>query len=164
MGKTPTTSTSRRKLLQGLWLGLGGAVAAEFIWLGLRLFSRRKKTRKAGKKVVEAGRIDEFKQGTATAIGPGGFFLVRLQDGAFLALSRTCTHLGCSVTWEEKEHCFLCPCHGTAFDLKGEVEKGPAPRPLDTYPVRLEDGSVRVEISQARRRDHFEPGQTARPL
>jgi cytochrome b6-f complex iron-sulfur subunit len=154
----------RRRLLGWLWLGLGAAGLLEFMGIGLALLRQRREPATGKLRKVSAGRITDFKPGSVTAIGPGGFFLVRLDQGEFLALSRTCTHLGCSVGWEEKEHRFLCPCHGTAFDRQGEVLGGPAPRPLDTYPVSLEDGIVRVTVSTPRKRESFSPDQAARPL
>ena len=73
-----------------------------------------------------------------TAFPGGRFYLVRLQDGGFLALSSTCTHLECSVPWSEKERKFPCPCHGSVFDITGQVLSPPAPRALDLFPVSIE--------------------------
>ncbi len=153
----------RRKFLNRLWLVLGGLLAAECAWLGGRIFRQRGQATGKRRKLIAAGRVGTFEVASVTAIGPGGFFLARLRDGAFLAMSRTCPHLGCSVTWEEKQNRFVCPCHGSVFNRRGEVESGPAPRPLDTYPLRLEDGVVKVEISSSRRREEFVPGQAVRP-
>ena len=51
----------------------------------------------------------------------------------FRALSLTCSHLGCTV--EQKEDGFECPCHGSLYNSRGEVNKGPAKQPLK--PLRL---------------------------
>ena len=99
---------------------------------------------------------------TVTAIPSGQFYLACLADGSLLALSRICTHLGCSVPWDEEKNQFVCPCHGSTFNLTGDVLTAPAPRPLDTYPVRIENGIVKVDISVPQIRDHFEPGQATR--
>ena len=85
----------------------------------------------------------------------GQFYLARLADGGFLALSRRCTHLGCSIPWDEEKRRFVCPCHGSIFNLAGEVLTGPAPRPLDTFPVRIENGIVKVDVTMAQKRDRF---------
>jgi len=52
----------------------------------------------------------------------------------FRALSLVCTHLGCTV--ELQANGFACPCHGSRFDLEGQVRQGPANQPLRT--LRLE--------------------------
>jgi cytochrome b6-f complex iron-sulfur subunit len=46
--------------------------------------------------------------------------------------------------------------------MSGEVLTAPAPRPLDTYPVRIENGIVKVDISAAQKRERFEPSQATR--
>jgi cytochrome b6-f complex iron-sulfur subunit len=79
-----------------------------------------------------------------------------------LALSRICTHLGCSVPWDEEKKKFVCPCHGSTFNMTGEVLTAPAPRPLDTYPVRIENGIVKVDISEPQKRQRFDPSQVTK--
>ena len=40
-----------------------------------------------------------------------------------------------------------CPCHGSEFNVTtGDVLRGPAREPVRSYPVRLEDGALRVEV------------------
>ncbi len=58
------------------------------------------------------------------------------------ALSLVCTHLGCSVNVTAKN--MACPCHGSLFDLQGEVLKGPADRPLQQ--LEVEDQGKNVVI------------------
>ncbi len=62
------------------------------------------------------------------------------EGGEFTILDVRCTHLGCPVTWEEKDGEFLSPCHGGVFDMQGKVVGGPPPRPLDRYEAKVEDG------------------------
>ena len=51
-------------------------------------------------------------------------------SGGVYALSAVCTHLGCITRFKSDERAIACPCHGSRFDLEGNVTHGPAPRPL----------------------------------
>ena len=68
--------------------------------------------------------------------------------GAFHAFGNTCTHLQCSLAQGELEGTVVtCPCHGSQFDVTtGEVLRGPAQQPVRSYPVRVEDDALQVEI------------------
>jgi nitrite reductase/ring-hydroxylating ferredoxin subunit len=68
-------------------------------------------------------------------------------DDAFYAFGDTCTHQGCSLAQGELDGTTVtCPCHGSEFDVTtGEVLRGPAREPVQSYPVRVEDGLLRVE-------------------
>ncbi|MDR4471330.1 MAG: ubiquinol-cytochrome c reductase iron-sulfur subunit [Nitrospira sp.] len=60
------------------------------------------------------------------------------------AFSPICTHLGCGHRWDDVEKKFLCPCHGSVFDVNGIVLGGPALRPLDVLPSKVEGGRLLV--------------------
>lgn len=51
-------------------------------------------------------------------------------DGRTYAVSPTCTHLGCVVSFNGVEKAWECGCHGSRFALDGAVLQGPATRPL----------------------------------
>ncbi|HBT96926.1 MAG TPA: hypothetical protein DEB25_04470 [Desulfobulbaceae bacterium] len=57
------------------------------------------------------------------------------RDGASWAVSRRCTHLGCTVNYHEVENLLECPCHQSRFSPDGQVLRGPASRPLRRYQV-----------------------------
>jgi menaquinol-cytochrome c reductase iron-sulfur subunit len=69
---------------------------------------------------------------------------VRQPDGAVTVFSPLCTHLGCGYHWDSGDLTFKCPCHGSVFDKNGKVVAGPAPRPLDRLPVKVENGRLLV--------------------
>ena len=69
--------------------------------------------------------------------------LLRDEKG-FNALSLICTHLGCTVTVTEDT--LSCPCHGSLFDRRGMVLKGPADKPLARLELVENNGMVKVYI------------------
>ena len=86
-------------------------------------------------------------------IGPGegvvgrcraGKVLVVRRQGHLVGLGATCTHLGCTVTWNAASRQIECPCHGAAFDLRGQVLGGPAREPLALMEVTVEEGAIQV--------------------
>jgi len=156
---------TRRRFLTWLWVGLGGLILVEYVWLVIEFLRPRGRslTDKTDAVIVEAGPIERFDPGTVTAVPAGRFYLARLSDGGFLALSRECTHLGCTVPWNQEEQKFICPCHASAFDIRGDVLGGPAPRALDVFAVRIENEIVKIDVSRPIRRESFAVSQLTRP-
>lgn len=69
-------------------------------------------------------------------------WVVKLGDRDLVAFGAQCTHLGCAYHWDERKSEFQCPCHNSVFSLDGKVVSGPAPRPLDRYATRIENGKL----------------------
>jgi cytochrome b6-f complex iron-sulfur subunit len=68
--------------------------------------------------------------------------------GGVYALSAVCTHLGCITRYLSDEKCIACPCHGSRFDLEGNVIHGPAPRPLQWLEMQVDaTGTLLVDTS-----------------
>jgi len=149
----------RRSILKLGWIGVGIAALGEMLWIVASFLKPRRQESKNDGSLIVAGPSDTFAPGSVTAYPAGKFYLVRLADGGFLALHRQCTHLGCSVPWDEASGRFKCPCHASVFDLRGDVLSPPAPRPLDIFPVRIENGIVKVDVSAPIRRSAFDPTQ-----
>jgi Rieske Fe-S protein len=73
-------------------------------------------------------------------------FLVKTGASQVTALSSTCTHLGCRVSWDPATQALKCPCHGGVFDRTGAVTAGPPPAPLPTLETRVDGNQVFVQL------------------
>ncbi|MFY9821842.1 MAG: ubiquinol-cytochrome c reductase iron-sulfur subunit [Thermoanaerobaculia bacterium] len=91
-----------------------------------------------------AGTPVDYPEGTVRFHKEQKAYVVGGQGGVY-ALSAVCTHLGCITRYLSDEGVIACPCHGSRFDLEGNVVHGPAPRPLPWIEVR-EDAASGVLI------------------
>ena len=157
---------SRRSFLNKLWLALGIVALAEFFAVAFAYFrpGKPEARRENADLIISAGAVNTFLPESVTAFVRGRFYLARLADGGFLALSRKCTHLGCTVPWVEKEKRFACPCHASAFDITGNVISPPAPRPLDIHPITIENDIVKVDTGRTIKRSEFKADQVVYPV
>lgn len=159
---TPAATVNRRDFLKMAWLALGGVVALETGGLTLAYLQPRIASGEFGG-VVTAGKVSDFPLGSVTHIANGRFYLARLADGGFLALYQRCTHLGCSVPWDQQAQQFICPCHSSKFSMQGEVLNPPAPRPLDLFPMHIEGDLIQVDTHSPQTRQALDPAQVVYP-
>lgn len=152
----PKKSLGRRQFLGIAWIGSLAVLGAQTL-VTLTRFLKPVSSGGFGGQVY-AGKVDEFPVDSVNRILSGRFYLVRNESG-FLALWQRCTHLGCAVPYDETAGQFHCPCHGSLFNAVGEVSGGPAPRPMDTFPVIIRDGEVWVDTSQPIERTSYDPSQ-----
>ena len=80
--------------------------------------------------------------GAISASAPDGtkVLLTRPSDGDVQAFSAVCPHEGCTVAPDDDQ--LACPCHGSQFELNGDLKRGPARTGLTRFPVRVVDGQV----------------------
>ncbi|MCO5569816.1 hypothetical protein L7F22_023530 [Adiantum nelumboides] len=74
-------------------------------------------------------------------------YLVIEKNGALAnyGINAICTHMGCVVPWDvPKEDKFMCPCHGSQYDNRGQVVQGPAPLSLALQHVDVVNGKVAI--------------------
>ncbi len=91
---------SRRDMLKTTWAVLGGLAFLELGAISLAYMQPRLAEGEFGG-LITAGKVSDFPNGSMTHIANGRFYLARLADGGFLALYQRCTHLGCSVPWDQ---------------------------------------------------------------
>jgi cytochrome b6-f complex iron-sulfur subunit len=155
----------RRSFLTKLWLFLGLAAMAEIVGVVVAFVRPRRvyDRNESEQVIIEAGPVESFAPNSVTAFVRGKFYLARLEDGGFLALSRKCTHLGCTVPWVSEKQKFECPCHSSVYDIRGEVISPPAPRALDLHPVSIENNVVKVDTRKIIKRGSFRAEQVVHP-
>jgi Rieske Fe-S protein len=92
-----------------------------------------------GDRIRQRGRrsIEDLDPGEGAIVRHDGETVAayRDEDGALVAVSPTCTHLGCRVNWNRAERSWDCPCHGSRFATDGAVLQGPAVHRLERKPV-----------------------------
>ena len=71
--------------------------------------------------------------------------------GTLYALEDRCSHDDgplCEGDWDDETCTVVCPRHGSQFELATGIPRSlPATEPVKTYPVRVDGGMVRVDIS-----------------
>ena len=152
---------SRRMFLKKAWRGLGVLAGLEFaaVIFGFLFSGKGNKNVYVPKQMIEAGPVNSFQPNTVTVFRGGRFYLTRLEDGGFIAISLRCTHLGCSIEWEAEKKRFICPCHSSAFEMNGDVLNPPAPKALDYYPVIIENGMIKVDVGTKLQRERYRKDQ-----
>ena len=78
-------------------------------------------------------------------------WVVKTDPETVVAFSPQCTHLGCVYHYEDQANQFVCPCHSSVYAVDGKVLSGPAPRPLDRFVSKVENGRLLIgsEIQKA---------------
>ncbi len=141
------------------------SVAASALAFALSPLVRRKP---AAGEALDLGAAKDFDAVRAGTAGPAEVLVLRsVEDGymtrkvkerlavvrdaaapsGLVALSTTCSHLGCGVAWSAARKAFLCPCHGGVYAEDGRVLAGPPPRPLARIPVAVAGGRATVDPS-----------------
>ena len=94
---------------------------------------------KAGELATNAAKI--FRFGNRPGI------LINTPQGELKAFSAVCTHLNCTVQYDQNDSIIWCACHNGKYDLNGQVISGPPPRPLEAYQVNVRGDDILVSKS-----------------
>ena len=127
------------------WL-LGGGVAASlasFFYPVIRYLDPPRVSEAAVNEVV-AGRVQELKpnSGKIVKFGNKPALLVRVNETDWKAFSAVCSHLNCTVQYQESSRQIWCACHNGTYDMSGRVVSGPPPKPLEEFEVRVRGEEV----------------------
>ena len=100
---------------------------------------------------VHVAAADEFPPGSSKIVQHGTLFVgVYNCGGELYAIEDRCSHDDgplCEGDWDEDFCRVICPRHGSAFDLATGMPRSlPATEPVPTYPIRVVDGLIRVEL------------------
>jgi cytochrome b6-f complex iron-sulfur subunit len=84
---------------------------------------------------------------TGQLLTPLPLAVTRLTETDVVAVSRVCTHEGCTVNLPVAKLLTLnCPCHGSRFQVTGQVVNGPAARPLASFPAAIDGNQVVIML------------------
>lgn len=133
--ETNESNLSRRRFLSLLTHG-GWVAAMGVLVYQMSRFMGARDRQSIPTPLVIAGTLADFPPGSTTYVSEARAW-VENHQGNLTALDAVCTHLGCLVQAKQTAvPGFQCPCHGSEFGEDGEVEKGPAERPL--RPLHIE--------------------------
>ena len=76
-----------------------------------------------------------------SAIIVGDLVITQPTAGVFKGFSAVCPHAGCNVS-KVTDGKIICPCHGSAFNVDGSVDKGPAKTALESRPITVRGDSI----------------------
>jgi 3-phenylpropionate/trans-cinnamate dioxygenase ferredoxin subunit len=101
--------------------------------------------------LVDVCPVDELPPGAVKLVHVGSIAVgVYNLNGEFFALEDRCSHDDgplCEGDLDVEEGVAICPRHGSNIDIRtGEALTLPAVFPVDTFPVTVEDGIVRVDV------------------
>jgi thiosulfate dehydrogenase [quinone] large subunit len=82
------------------------------------------------------------------SVTPDGtpILVIRQNATSYTALSMLCSHAGCQVS-SPSGGVIYCPCHGSRFNLYGNVTAGPAPSGLTNYAVTLNAAANSITVT-----------------
>jgi cytochrome b6-f complex iron-sulfur subunit len=138
---------NRREFLNFAWLVSLGFLTVSFGGVTYLFSLPRFKEGEFGG-IFTVGEVADLPQiGSAPANIPKVKLWLSNTENGLIALYKVCTHLGCLYNWSDQVTHFVCPCHGSEFQPDGTYIRGPAPRSLDRFVLRLEtpDGQLLAE-------------------
>lgn len=139
------TDMERRSFLSNAWKAGAALIAAAGVWTTWDLLQPQPAAGFGG--AVRAVPPESVPEDGVIEVRAARAYLTKI-EGEMVALSETCSHLGCRVPWCASSGQFECPCHGSVFNRAGDLIAGPAPRGMDYYPTEVVDGLVVIDTAE----------------
>ncbi len=73
--------------------------------------------------------------------------IVRKSENEYLVFSSICRHKKCNVRYKGDRDLFVCPCHGSNYDMTGKVVKGPSTGNLPQYLAKVSGRKLVITAS-----------------
>lgn len=147
---------SRRHFLtSALAVSSGAAVANLHSFDSLRADFKEKKLESNGDTLTlniddydELKETGGFKVIKEVSIGEitDSIIIVKKSNTEFLVYSSVCRHKRCNVKYKKDRDVFVCPCHGSTYDISGKVIKGPSKGDIPKYKVKLNNNKLEISI------------------
>jgi menaquinol-cytochrome c reductase iron-sulfur subunit len=163
--KSEVIVINRRSFL-GALLGIGTAAMGALLAVPVLRYALYPLYAKAtGSGWSEVGSVSDFaaaqspvrktitfvqRDGWREVVSSQSVYVHRAETGDLHVLSAICPHLGCSVSWQQGQDEFVCPCHGGRFKPNGTHVYGPPPRGMDELPSRVQNGKLQVHFEYFR--------------
>ena len=141
-------SPRRRKLLKWLTGGFLSLWGLGFAWVIAAFVKPPRSPRSLAERFLKIGAVDSLQVGQAQLVRHGRepIFVIRTDEETLVGLAGVCTHLHCVLNWDDQQQVLDCPCHEGAFDVNGNVLKGPPPRPLKRLRVETRLGQIYLHL------------------
>jgi 3-phenylpropionate/trans-cinnamate dioxygenase ferredoxin component len=102
--------------------------------------------------LIDVAPVDELPPGSVKIVQAGSVAVgVFNLDGEYCAIEDRCSHDDGPLAegeFDPEERVVICPRHGSKFDICSGRPLGlPAYQPVDTFPVVVEDGWVKVDVT-----------------
>ncbi len=128
---------NRREFLKGLVVATGGLVLLK----SSNVFAK--------KFAVPLEKVEKLKTvggSMVLKVKDLNILFIRDSETTIRALDPVCTHLHCIVAYNNQAKRIDCPCHGSKYDLDGNVIHGPAAKPLKTYEASIAGDRILLNV------------------
>ncbi|MCS6266205.1 MAG: Rieske (2Fe-2S) protein [Vampirovibrio sp.] len=144
--------TMSRRLFMGGMIGVFGAVMAAVAAGPLLSYLWPPKSTAIKIDKLVLGKVAEFPAGTSKNFKFGSIpaLFIHSPDGSMHAFNATCSHLGCTVQYQQAKNNIYCACHGGTYDpATGNVVAGPPPEGLHKLLASVEAGEIVIRPEKA---------------